>query len=101
MIVIRATMKVKPGQQEAAITAFRAAMAGSQAEAGCIEYRYTADLNEADVYHILELWEDEPSLLAHLRGSAFNDFMGVAGEILDPLGFSAHAGAMEPYTLPM
>jgi quinol monooxygenase YgiN len=56
MIVIRASMKVIQGKQDEAVAAFRAAMAGSTAEACCIEYRFTADLDDIGVHHILEIW---------------------------------------------
>jgi quinol monooxygenase YgiN len=92
-------MKVIQGKQDEAVAAFRAAMAGSTAEAGCIEYRFTADLDDIGVHHILEIWEDEPSLLAHFQGRAFKDFMAVAGDLVEPLSFVGYAGAMEPYAL--
>jgi quinol monooxygenase YgiN len=100
MIIIQASMKAKPGKRDQAIGAFNEAMAGSQAEAGCIAYRFTADIIEPDSFHILEMWEDEAALLAHLGGQAFKGFMAVAGEIVDPLGMAAHTGAMEPYSFP-
>lgn len=101
MIVIRASMKVKPGKEEAALAAFRATMAGSRAEAGCVEYRFTADLEESGVHHILEIWEDEPSLIAHFQGQAFKSFMAVMGDLVDPLGFDGWTGTMTPYAPPM
>ncbi len=101
MIIIQAAMTAKAGQRDRAIAAFTRAMAGSQAEPGCITYRYTIDLANPDLFHIVELWEDEPSILGHFQGDAFKEFMAVVGEIVDPIGMSAYAGQMEPYRLPI
>jgi quinol monooxygenase YgiN len=100
-IIIQAALKAKPGQRNAMAAACRAAMAGSQVEPGCNTYRYTIDLDDSDVFHIIEIWEDEAALSAHFGGRPFQDFMATAGPILEPIRMSASQGTLVPYVVPM
>jgi quinol monooxygenase YgiN len=100
MLIIQAQMTAKPGRRDAAIAAFRAAMEGSQPEPGCVTYRYTVDLYNADLFHIVELWENEAALGAHIQGEPFKNFMAVMNDIVDPIGMSAYIGEMQPYQFP-
>jgi quinol monooxygenase YgiN len=100
MLIIQAAMTAKPGQRDRAITAFRSAMPGSQAEPGCHTYRYSIDLDNPNLFHIVELWESEAALGAHIQGDPFKSFRAVAAEIVDPVGMSAYFGDMAPYQFP-
>jgi quinol monooxygenase YgiN len=100
MITIKASMTAKSGKRDVALSAFKSAMAGSQSEGGCIAYLFTIDIVDPDIFHVLEIWDGESSLLAHLGGEAFSKFMAVAGDIVDPIGMCAWSGLSEPYQLP-
>ncbi|MEZ4863971.1 MAG: putative quinol monooxygenase [Caldilineaceae bacterium] len=79
MIIIGGDMKVKPEQREAAVQAFVRMANASQAEAGCITYEFSADLEEADTFHLFEVWENEETLAAHgqtAHMAAFRQEMG-------------------------
>lgn len=93
-------MRSKPNQREAAIAAFTTVMTKSQQEPGCIVYRFTADLGDPMLFHVMEIWESEQALLDHFGRAAFADFMAVAGDLVDPLGMSALSGPLEPYSFP-
>lgn len=101
VIIIRASMKAKEGKRDDALAAIRATMKGSISEPGCIEYRFTSDIDDPDIFHVLEIWEDEPSLFAHFGGDAFKGFMAKAGDVVDPMGFHALKGDLDAYALPI
>ena len=65
MIIIGGDMKIKVEQRDAAIAAFVAMQKASQAEAGCYTYEFSADLEEADTFHLFEVWENAETLAAH------------------------------------
>jgi quinol monooxygenase YgiN len=100
-IIIQAALKAKTGQRETLLQACRAAMAGSQKEPGCDTYRYTIDLDDPDIFHIIEIWADEAAFMGHLGGKPFQDFMATAGPIIDPVGMSSSQGTLSPYIMPM
>ena len=101
MIVIRASMKAKQGKREEALVAIRATVEGSNDEPGCIEYRFTSDIDDPDIFHVIEIWEDESSLFAHFGGDAFKGFMAKSGDLVDPIGFHALKGDLDSYALPI
>lgn len=100
-IIIQAALRAKPGLRDSMAAASRAAMAGSQGEPGCNTYRYTVDLDDPDLFHIVEIWDDEASLMAHFGGKPFQDFMVAVADLMEPVGMSAFAGALAPYAVPM
>lgn len=65
MIIIGGDMKIKVEQRAEAIAAFVAMQKASQAEAGCITYVFSADLEKEDTIHLFEIWEDAETLAAH------------------------------------
>src|SRR3546814_20094323 len=50
-------------------------MAGSQAEEGCLIYRFTADLDDPRLFHLVELWESEAAFAGHATGAPFRNFL--------------------------
>lgn len=82
--------------------AFRAllaeTMAGSQAEPGCIIYRFTADLHDPLRFHLVELWESEAALMAHAAGAPFRHFLATLPSCGSVLGSVARSGQLDPYS---
>ncbi len=101
MIIVQASMKLRAGKRDAAVAAFTAAMAGAATEKGCLEYRFTADLIDPALIHVIEFWEDEASLLAHFQGKPFKAFIAVAGDIVEPGSMSSLQGDLAPYAFPL
>ena len=72
----------------------------SRAEAGCITYRFTADLEDDLLFHITELWEDEATALAHARGPVFVRFKAefpALGSLVESIWMS---GDLKPIVRP-
>ena len=72
--------------------------ADSRAEAGCIAYRFTADLEDALVFHVVELWEDEAAALAHAKGPVFVRFKAefpALGSLVESVWMT---GDLKPYS---
>src|SRR3546814_7251212 len=53
------TIEAKDDRRKEATGLLRRTMAGSQAEEGCLIYRFTADLDDPRLFHLVELWESE------------------------------------------
>ncbi len=99
MIIIRASLRVKPGKEEEARAAFVDTMAGSQAEPGCAAYTFTADVADPGLIHVLEIWDSEAALQAHFTGEPFRNFLAVSGELIEPVSAAGWQGNLEPYEL--
>ncbi len=65
MIVLAGTIRIAPGKREAALPHLRAIVAASRAEAGCIAYSFSFDVNEDHLVHIFECFADMEAREAH------------------------------------
>ncbi|UFN46819.1 antibiotic biosynthesis monooxygenase [Roseomonas sp. OT10] len=57
----------RPGQEEALRAVLQAAVAPTEAEAGCLEYRLHEDLAQPGHFVFVEEWESAETLAAHGR----------------------------------
>lgn len=87
---------------EAGLPAFRAlladTMAASQAEPGCLLYRFTADLDDPLRFYLCELWESEEALMAHAVGAPFRHFLATLPGCGSVLQSTARRGQLDPYS---
>lgn len=65
MIIIGGDMRIKREHRGAALAAFIEMQQASQAEAGCITYVFSTDLEADDLIHLFEVWENAETLAAH------------------------------------
>lgn len=54
----------------------------TQAEDGCIDYRYSADLGEPNRINIVEAWESDYAMNAHMGAAHPGDFMVAIGDCI-------------------
>ena len=103
MIHVIATITAQPGTREQLVAAFQEVVPLVHAEAGCIEYGVAIDASTSierqsdkgsDVLTVIEKWEDEAALKAHLVAPHMATFREKAGpfiagmelHILEPVG---------------
>lgn len=98
MILLTVTLAANPGKQEAMMALMQRTMLGSQAEPGCVEYRFTADLDDPLRFHLIELWEDQAAFDNHLRGDALRGFIRDIADCGQLLSSTSRAGPLEPYS---
>src|SRR3546814_11745519 len=75
MILFDVTIEAKDDRRKEATGLLRRTMAGSQAEEGCLIYRFTADLDDPRLFHLVELWESEAAFAGHATGAPFRNFL--------------------------
>lgn len=100
MIVINVTFVAKPGCADAFRALMLEAMVGSRGEEGCIEYRYSADLSDANTFYLLEMWRDEAAFKGHLKGVPFADFIGRVGQLASISSSERYIGELSTYQVP-
>ena len=66
MIVIAGRVAVRPDNVEAALPLAQEMMAETLKEPGCAAYNFSADLDEAGVFHLFEEWKSQEALDSHL-----------------------------------
>lgn len=74
MIVIAGRVRVKPELREQALRLVQDVARASEAEEGCLGYRFYADLEQPDTFFIFEQWRDEAALAAHFTTPHLREF---------------------------
>lgn len=80
-MMILASVRAKSGQGELVKTGLQALVEPSRAEAGCGRYELFAT-NDPDVLLVLEEWQDQAALDAHMATAHFQAFVAEVGEAL-------------------
>jgi quinol monooxygenase YgiN len=92
MIHVIATIQTKAGRRQELITAFQALVPEVRAEAGCIEYGPTVDVDSGiaglpaprgDVVTVVEKWDDIAALKAHLAAPHMLSYRETVKDIVE------------------
>lgn len=74
MIVAHSEVAVKPAFRETAMELLEEMAVRSRAEAGVIDYRVTADLEDPNTFRIIEQYEDEAAFDSHESSEHLEQF---------------------------
>lgn len=79
MIVMHAEMPIDPDSREAALELFEELAEASRAEDGVIDYRVTTDVEAPNTVRVIEQYEDDDAVDAHMSSAHFESFQaGIA-----------------------
>ena len=65
MLLIVGTVRLPPGNLDAARPVMRRMVDASRAEPGCLDYGYAEDVLEPGLIHVKEMWVDQSALDRH------------------------------------
>jgi len=65
LLVVAGEVEIDPSHRDAAIAAARDMMAATRAEAGCMAYTISADVEDPARFYIFERWASPEALEAH------------------------------------
>lgn len=83
MILITGRGRVHPDQRDAALAAAAAMSAASTAEAGCLEYSFWVSAEDPNAFGLIERWENDEALTAHMSQPHMATFITAIGPTLD------------------
>ena len=82
MIIISGVVQIKPDMRETAVAVALKMSAASEAEPGCITYRFYSDFQDANTFLLYEEWESEAALAAHFQTPHMAEFQTQLPSIL-------------------
>lgn len=82
MIVVIGYLTIDPAKRDEVHEAIGALVPATRAEDGCIDYRYSIDIDDPARINIVEQWESEDAMNAHMGTEHLATFMGVMGTCL-------------------
>jgi len=98
MIIIHANLQINPAKQDLFLKEIQPLVAASRAESGNISYRLQKDTESANVFTMVEIWQDMQTVAQHNASEHFTKFTANAKEFLTaPLEVKAFEG--EPLEL--
>ena len=74
MIVIAGSVPIRPEHREEAVRVALTMARATQAEAGCVTYRFSADLADPNTFLLFEEWESEEALARHFESDHMRVF---------------------------
>lgn len=75
-------------------------MHATAVEDGCIMYRYTQDLESDQVFHLVELWESEEKMQAHIDAPHSARFVVQLPDLAEITSVRANEGEMRKFRVP-
>jgi quinol monooxygenase YgiN len=82
LIIVAGHLTIDPAHREAALEAIATNVAATRAEDGNLDYRFSPDLDEPGRFNIIERWESEEAMSAHLASPHLGAFLGTIGGLL-------------------
>ena len=79
MIVVAGHLSIDPDQRDAALAAIGPVMAATRAEPGNTDYRFSIDAEDPSRINLLEIWESEEAIDAHMSTPHLAAFMEAIG----------------------
>ena len=67
MIIVMGKLRIDAEAIEAALPAALKVVSATQQEDGCIQYDYSRDISDPEIFHITERWTSREALGAHLK----------------------------------
>lgn len=83
MVIIAGTARIRPEARDDLLDAARRMIAASRAEPGCTAYRYAFDIDDPDLIHFFEEWQDQAAVDAHFATPHMAEFLAALGDTLD------------------
>lgn len=79
MILVAGYLTVNPDHRHEALAAIDTCVTATQAEEGNIDYRYSVDLNDPNRFNLIEQWESEDAMNAHMATPHLATFLELIG----------------------
>jgi len=79
VIVVAGHLSIDPAHRETALAAIAAGVAATREEPGNLDYRFSPDLDEPDRFNLIERWEDEAAVDAHMNSPHLAEFLAAIG----------------------
>ena len=75
MIVVAGHLTINPDKRDDAVAAIRTCVTATRAEDGNIDYRYSTDIDDPNRLNLVELWESEDAMNAHMGTAHLATFL--------------------------
>jgi quinol monooxygenase YgiN len=100
VIILRITLNVLPEKQKEVMQTLLSMIEPTGKEKGCLSYDVFLDIEDHNVFSLIEDWENREDLERHLRSDRFGVLLGTKSLLSEPLKIQvhtvSHSEEMEP-----
>jgi quinol monooxygenase YgiN len=90
MIFVRITMNVLPEKQLEVTQTLLSMIEPTGKESGCLSYAVSCDIEDKNVFNLLEEWQSREDLDNHIRSERFKALLGTRSLLGEALDFQVH-----------
>ena len=90
LIVVRIIMNVLPEKQKEVMQTLLSMIEPTKRENGCLTYEVFCDIQDKNVFSLIEGWENREDLEHHLRSDRFGVLLGTKSLLNEPMKFQIH-----------
>ncbi len=83
MIIVNATIAVKPGERDNIILKSNDLIESTRLEAGCISYNLFASTEDDDILVMFEQWDNFEDLESHMQTERFQAYIEAIEDMID------------------
>jgi quinol monooxygenase YgiN len=78
-VIVTGTIDLDPAKRDAFIAAAAACMSATRAEDGNEAYAFSADVEDAGRFYVIEQWASQAAIDTHMAAPHLAEFMGAMG----------------------
>ena len=90
MIIVRIAMNVLPENQKEVMQTLHSMIESTGKERGCLSHRVFRDIEDENVFSLIDEWETREDLDQHLRSAKFGVLLGTKSLLATPLEMKIH-----------
>ena len=90
MIIVRIIMNVLPEKQKEVMQTLVSMIEPTGKEKGCLRYEVFRDIEDKNVFSLIEEWETRDDLKHHIRSGRFGVLLGIKSLLCEPSKIRIH-----------
>ena len=85
MIIVRIAMHARPEKRKEVMQTLLSMAESTGKERGCLSHHVLRDIEEENVFSLIDEWETREDLDRHIRSAKFGVLLGIKGLLCEPL----------------
>ncbi len=81
MLIVAGTIRVDPEHRDAMFAAVAPMVAATRQEAGCRAYVFSPDVDDPELVHLYELWDDQAALDVHFASAHMAEWQKASADL--------------------
>jgi len=90
MIILRITMNARPEKKKELMQTLLSMIEPTSKERGCLSYEAFCDIEDKNIFSLVEAWENRDYLEHHLKSDRFGILLGTKSLLNEPLKIQIH-----------